>query len=128
MLSSRSPYALLLRAGFTDRNQAVGLPTHRIGADEQPPIHPTERVEPRLTVIPPVVVDLSNLIHQHLGAKGERDTVLEAIDLVLAGVKLDIHATPYGYAVWCSRSLWRDEATVEVCPVGRGHNSKPIVS
>jgi hypothetical protein len=45
----------------------------------------------RLAVIPPVVVDLSNLVHQHLGAKDERDAVLEAIDLILCGIKFDIH-------------------------------------
>jgi hypothetical protein len=33
---------------------------------------------------------------QHLSAEGERDTVLEAVDLVLPRVKLDIHATVYG--------------------------------
>jgi hypothetical protein len=87
---------LLLPAGFANRNYPVGLPAHCIGADKQSTVHQAERIKPGLTVIPPVVVDLSNPIHQHLGAKSERDTMLLAIDIVFAGVKLDIHCGLYG--------------------------------
>jgi hypothetical protein len=75
---------LLVLARFADRNQAVGLAAHRIGADEQPPIYQPERIEPLLSIIPSLVADLSEPVHQHLSAKGERDTMLELIDLVLS--------------------------------------------
>jgi hypothetical protein len=75
------------------------LAAHRIGADEQPPIYQPECIEPLLSLIPPLVADPSEPVHQHLGAKGERDTMLKPIDLVLFAIKLEIHTRLYGLAV-----------------------------
>ncbi len=72
---------------------------HRIRAGEQTTVHQPEGIDPPLSVVAPVIHDLSNRAREDDRAKGKRDTMPREIGRILGVVELDIHDPRYGNPV-----------------------------
>ncbi len=61
--------------------------------DMQPSLDLPHDLETKLTVISADIRNDLRLIERHSSRRGERQSVLGAIDLVLAGIELDLHSS-----------------------------------
>ena len=74
--------------------------SHRVGALEPRPAKLGERFHPLLAIIAAPILNLSEHVHQHAHAEGQRQFMLLQVLHVLRWIEAKVYGCLYGITVW----------------------------